>query len=216
MTNFTQPVVTSVVDPSGNLVGFQGDFIFDSSVVTFQNPPVGGAGLTSGNWNISGTILSGPGTTRTLHISATSNDLTPLAGAGTLFNLQMVRATSTPGATTALTWAPTPDHFVYIDGNLVGHAPNSTPPGAITVQGIMSISGAISYCANPLAAPVPDVSLHVTGDATLTIHSDDSGNYLLAPLLTGGTYTVTPTKRRFWQARMGLTRSTLSPPNDTS
>ena len=106
VTNFTQPVVTSAINPADNLIGFQGDFTFDETVVTFQNPPVSGAGLTAGNWNVTGNILAGPGPIRTLRVSAFSNDFTPLSGSGTLYNLNMTRVSSTPGASTALTWAP--------------------------------------------------------------------------------------------------------------
>ena len=45
-----------------NFVGFQGDFTFDSTVVSF--PPRTGAvaaGLTASNWNVSSNILAGTG-----------------------------------------------------------------------------------------------------------------------------------------------------------
>ena len=70
MTDFTQPVVTSAINPADNQVGFQGDFTFNSTMVTFQNPPVSGAGLTGSNWNVSGNVLPGAGPIRTLRISA--------------------------------------------------------------------------------------------------------------------------------------------------
>ena len=59
VTTFTQPVTTSTIDAADNLIGFQGDFTFDSTVVTFQNPPVVAAGLTASNWNVSGNVLPG-------------------------------------------------------------------------------------------------------------------------------------------------------------
>ena len=86
LTTFVQPVVTSAINPADNLVGFQGDFTYNSSVVTFQNPPVSSAGLTANNWNVSGNAIQpGAGSIRTLRISAFSNDFTPLSGSGTLF-----------------------------------------------------------------------------------------------------------------------------------
>ena len=99
--------MTTLIDPTTtaglNYVGFQGDFTFDSAVVTFLTAspgPTQGAGLTGVNWNVSGNILnSGPGTTKTLRISAFSNDFTPLNGMGTLFNLRMLRVSNTPGDT---------------------------------------------------------------------------------------------------------------------
>src|SRR6185436_15253998 len=65
-----EPFVTTNIDPSLNYVGFQGDFTFDSAVVTFSAPFVQAAGLTASNWNVSANILNtGPGTIKTLRIS---------------------------------------------------------------------------------------------------------------------------------------------------
>src|SRR4029079_13322668 len=61
MTNFVAAVTTSAIDAKNKLVGFQGDFTFDERVVTFQNPPVQRAGITGGNWNVSGNVLPGTG-----------------------------------------------------------------------------------------------------------------------------------------------------------
>src|SRR4029077_7634019 len=91
VTNFMAEVTTTTINANDKLVGFQGDFTFDERVVTFQNPPVQKAGITGGNWNVSGNVLSEPGPIRTLRISAFSNDFTPLSGAGTLFELKIVR-----------------------------------------------------------------------------------------------------------------------------
>ena len=85
-SNFIAAVTGSAIDPKNKLVGFQGDFTFDERVVTFQSEPVRKAGLTGGNWNVSGNVLDGKGPIRTLRISAFSNDFTPLSGSGTLFD----------------------------------------------------------------------------------------------------------------------------------
>src|SRR5204862_8094737 len=77
VTNFTQPVVTTAINPSDNLIGFQGDVTFDETVVTFQGTPVSGAGLTASNWNVTGNVVPGGGPIRTLRISAYSSDFTP-------------------------------------------------------------------------------------------------------------------------------------------
>ena len=92
VTNFIAQVTTTAIDAKNKLVGFQGDFTFDERVVTFQSEPVQNAGLTAGNWNVSGNVLPvlpGAGPIRTLRISAYSTDLTPLSGSGTLFELRM-------------------------------------------------------------------------------------------------------------------------------
>ena len=84
-SNFIAAVKTSEIDAKNKLVGFQGDLTFDERVVSFQSPPVQNAGLTGGNWNVTGNVLPGAGPIRTLRVSAYSNDFTPLSGSGTLF-----------------------------------------------------------------------------------------------------------------------------------
>ena len=61
-SNFIAAVKTTAIDAKNKLVGFQGDFTFDERVVTFQSEPVQKAGITGGNWNVSGNVLPGNGT----------------------------------------------------------------------------------------------------------------------------------------------------------
>jgi hypothetical protein len=129
-TAFTAEVVTSMIDPRNNLVGFQGDIIFDSSVVSFKTPPVEAAGLTGTNWQVSANILPGSGPIRTLRVSAVSLDFTPLSGSGTLFELRMTRV-GKPDQVTQLLWAMPPDHFLFIDTDLIMHRPSYIAPGSI-------------------------------------------------------------------------------------
>jgi hypothetical protein len=206
VTNFSQPVATTTINSSDNLVGFQGDFTFDETVVTFQNPPVSGTALTGTNWNVSGNVLPGSGPIRTLRISAFSNDFTPLSGSGTLFNLNMTRVSSTPGANTALTWAASPNDFIFIDADLNSHSPCSIPPGSITIQATtFNVSGTITYCSNPSVPPVPGVTLTLTGDASGSTSSDGSGNYTFSAVPSGGNYTVTPSKAGLSPGSPGIT-----------
>src|SRR5206468_12497172 len=131
ITNFTAAVRTSTIDAKNELVGFQGDFTFDERVVTFQSSPVQKAGITEGNWNVSGNVLSGTGPIRTLRLSAYSNDFTPLSGSGTLFESKMTRVNmATQG--TALHWAAPPDHFIFIGADLHPQVPGSAAPGSVT------------------------------------------------------------------------------------
>lgn len=129
-TNIVAPVTTTAIDAKTNLVGFQGDFTFDERVVSFQSPPVQKAGLTGGNWNVSGNVLPGDGPIRTVRISAYSNDFAPLNGAGTLFELKMTKvnkaATGTP-----LTWATAPNHFFFIDADLNTQKPVTAVSGNV-------------------------------------------------------------------------------------
>ena len=209
MTNFTQPVVTSAINGSDNLIGFQGDFTFDETVVTFQSPPVSAAGLTGGfpSWTVAGNVMPGGGpTSRVLRVSAfVSDGTTGLNGSGTLYNLNMTRVSSTPGVSTALTWAAPPNDFYFIDSNLDSQTPGSTPPGSITIQAApISISGTISYCSNPSHNPVPGVTLTLTGSASGSTLTDGSGNYTFSSLPSGGSYTVTPTKAALAPSSAGI------------
>src|SRR5436853_392791 len=75
------------------------------------------------------------GTIKTLRISAFSNTSTPLSGSGTLFNLNFTRVSNSVGATTPLTWAASPNNFVFIDTTLAKQTPGNTPAGSITIVG---------------------------------------------------------------------------------
>ena len=103
-------VRTTAIDGKNKLVGFQGDFTFDERVVGFESEPVQKAGITGGNWNVSGNVLPGRGPIRTLRVSAYSNDFTPLSGAGTLFELRMTRV-SKASKGTQLRWAAPPEQL---------------------------------------------------------------------------------------------------------
>ena len=128
------PVTTTKIDAKSKLVGFQGDFTFDERVVTFQSEPVQKAGMTGGNWNVSGNVLPGTGPIRTLRISAYSNDFTALSGSGTLFELRMTRV-SQAAQGTPLIWAAPPDDFIFIDADLNTQKPGKLASGGVTSSG---------------------------------------------------------------------------------
>jgi hypothetical protein len=134
VTDFIAQVTTSTVNAGDNLVGFQGDFTFDERMVTFQEPPVQNAGLTAGDWNVSGNVLPGPGPIRTLRISALSLDLTALSGSGTLFELRMTRV-GKAAQITQLIWAAPPDQFIFIDADLNPQKPGNATSGSVNSSG---------------------------------------------------------------------------------
>lgn len=144
MSTFTLPVLTLTIDAADKLVGFQGDLVFDSSVITFPATPVQPAGLTANDWNVSGNV-AGKGSNKTLHIVGYAiNQTTPLQGSGTLFELKMNRARGgRPGASSALAWAPS-DNFFFLDSQANLRAPASTPRGRISIAG-----------ASPTPSPTP-------------------------------------------------------------
>jgi len=131
-TSWTAPVATSQIDPNSNIVGFQGDFTFDERAVTFDSNPVQQAGLTSGNWNVSGNVVPGNGPIRTLRISALSNDFAPLSGAGTLFELRMQGVNKAASGSSRLAWAPGPDQFIFIDAELNTRTVGNAAPGSVS------------------------------------------------------------------------------------
>ena len=118
-------VTTAAIDAKANLVGFQCDFTFDERAVTFETDPVQKAGLTGGNWNVSGNVLPGTGPIRTLRVSAYSQDFSPLSGVGTLFELRMKPATMS-AQRSQLIWASSQNPFFFIDADLNVQRPGST------------------------------------------------------------------------------------------
>jgi CSLREA domain-containing protein len=197
VTNFTLAVTTSNIDPADNLVGFQGDFTFDSSVVTFQATPASPAGLTASNWNVSANIL-GAGTIKTLRISAFSTTSTPLSGSGTLFNLNFTRVSNAVGAFTDLTWASSPNNFVFIDTQLVKQAPGSTPAGKITIVGPTAANGNVSgQILDGSGAPVEGAAVRMSGTQNRLTITDAQGNYHFDNVETNGLYVVTPSRSNF-------------------
>src|ERR1051325_7032409 len=154
------PVNCTLIDSTStggaNLVGFQGDFTFDSTVVTFSSPFVAKGGLTSDpNWNVSANILPGTGTIRTLRISAFMGTFVPMAGGpDKLFDLR-VQTVGTSGSS-ALTWQPIcgGQEFVFIDDNLISY--DTAEPA-----GLLSIAGA-----SPTPSPTPTDTATATATAT--------------------------------------------------
>ena len=137
-SNITAAVKSTEIDAKNKLVGFQGDFTFDERVVTFESEPVQKAGITGGNWNVSGNVLPGTGPIRTLRVSAYSNDFTPLSGSGTLFELRM-RTVSDSALRTPHSAIPCsgPHHrtsSIFIDADLKTQRPGSATPGSISVN----------------------------------------------------------------------------------
>ena len=68
----------------------------------------------------------------------------------------------------------------------------------------LMISGAVSYCSDPLLPPEASVTLTLTGDAAGTTLSDNSGNYQFSTLPVGASYTVTPAKAPVGSAAPGI------------
>ena len=131
VTNLVIPVSTTSIDRKEQLIGFQGDLAFDERVISFQDDPIQKAGLTGGNWNVTGNVLDGPGPIRILRVSAFSSDQEPLSGAGTLFELK-VKPKKNGARSTSLIWATPPNNFLFIDANLNVQRPAVSASSSIT------------------------------------------------------------------------------------
>ena len=79
--------------------------------------------------------------------------------------------------------------------------PTSTPTPTPTP---ITISGTVFYCSNPVPGPVQNVTLTMTGGATLSTITDASGNYLFSALAAGGSYAITPTKGALIPSSLGI------------
>ena len=150
-TTIVKPVTTTAISSSLNYIGFQADFVFDQTVINFATPQVSATGLTAGPpaWTVSANILPGGGpTSRILRVSAfVSDGTTPLSGSGVLYNLNMLRVSSTPGASSTMAWKPSPDDFEFIDADLNAISPDQN-------NGLITITG-IGPTASPTPTPVP-------------------------------------------------------------
>src|SRR5205085_5071096 len=83
--------------------------------------------------------------------------------------------------------------------------PSPTPtPTPTPSPAQITISGAISYCSNPVPGPVPNVTLTLTGSTSGSTLSDSSGHYTFPSLASGGSYVVTPTKSALTPGSTGI------------
>ena len=134
VSDFVGRVTTTTINAADKLIGFQGDFTFDERAIRFDEyEPVQKAGLTKGNWIVSGHVLPGTGPIRTLRVSAYSTDLTPLSGLGILFELKVIETDHSEAV--SLIWAESPDDFTFIDTDLSRRKPAATAHGSVQPNG---------------------------------------------------------------------------------
>jgi hypothetical protein len=104
-----------------------------------------------------------------------------------------------PGSTATPTGTPT---GTPIPSPTATATPTPSPTPSATP--LVSISGTVLYCSNPVPGPVPNVTLTLTGTMSGSTLSDGSGNYTFSSLAAGGNYTVTPTKAALAPASAGI------------
>jgi hypothetical protein len=98
------------------------------------------------------------------------------------------------------------NQIIRVGGFAIPTTPTPTPT---PVPSALTISGAISSCPNPSAAPVSNVTLTVTGSASGSTLSDGSGSYALPGLPSGGSYIVTPNASPMTPGASGALINTL-------
>ena len=89
-----------------------------------------------------------------------------LNGSGTLFNLLMKRASSTTGATTSLTWLPSPDNFHFTNPAGGRYAPVQTYGATVQADGAISIDWTVVLPVKRLSTTVPLATIIPVGVET--------------------------------------------------
>jgi hypothetical protein len=85
-------------------------------------------------------------------------------------------------------------HFAFALDAPPGPTPTPTATPSPPTPTPIGISGALSYCSNPVPGPVPDVTVTLTGTSGGSTLSNGTGSYVFSFLPVNGFYTVTPTK----------------------
>lgn len=169
-------VPINVDDTTGRgIISFDYRLTYNASVVTYLGTSQTGT-LSNGM-----TITINSTTPGTLIVSGFG--INPLAGAGTLINLNFF-ATGAIGSTSPMTFS--------------GFAFNEGVPCVNTVNGSVKIisgdvTGTVTYANALTTTPVPYVTLNGTGSVNVTTQTDLSGAYTLSGFGSGA-YTVTPSK----------------------
>lgn len=166
------------------------------SNVSFHAPPnhpgfpndgtVGNAGFSNTPWTTNQTLDD-------LTWSAETFAQNPNANAirfGTLYNFRFDSDRPPQAATATIGFFKTGSPITVAIQAPSPDVCSATPTPATTV----TLSGTISYCADPASDPVPDVILDLTGTTSGLTVSDGSGSYQFSSLVAGGTYTVIPSK----------------------
>lgn len=170
-TNVTSfSLLISATDTTGNnYIGFQGDFTFNETIATVVSASA--AGITASGWTVQGNLLAGAGPTRTFRFIGTTNDgVTPLAGAGTLFRLNLTKAAGgTSGSSTPLTWVVGAQGFKFLDGNTF----NLVDPAAQT-NGTLTV-----------LARTSTIAAYLPSDQTFYLRNSNSAGFADLTILYG-------------------------------
>jgi hypothetical protein len=143
--DFSLPVTVSKIVPgtNGNLQAFQGDFIYDSSVISFQdnNSVTPGPVMTNngGQWSLMANpnLTHTDATMKTLRVTAFCLNNVGLATEGASSNVLFmlnVKRVGKAGTSTAMTWGSQPEkHFRFFDVEGFERIPANAPAGKIRV-----------------------------------------------------------------------------------
>ena len=150
---------------------------FDPTVIKPSSTPISTGGtLSSGLTVTANATVSGK-------VTVSAFGTTPLAGAGTLLNLQFdLIGTSNGCSNLTLT------NFIFNEGT-----PCVTISNGNVCIGGNSISGTVNYGTSSTPKPVPGVTLNAAGTPSASATTNNAGAYTLTGL-GNGPYTVTPSK----------------------
>lgn len=81
---------------------------------------------------------------------------------------------------------------------------SSTAPTPTPTAAPITISGAVTYCSDPIPGPVPNARMTLTGTVAGAAVTDSSGSYQFPSLIAGGNYTVTPSKADLTPGSAGI------------
>src|SRR6185436_12254476 len=141
--------------------------------------------------------MNGTFSSTTVAVNATINTASLSVGRHVIF----VRGRGATSFQGFQTWGPISAAFLDVTGGptptptpTITPTPTPAPTPTPTPTPMVEVSGTISYCSNPVPGPVPNVTLTLTGTSSDSTLSDGAGNYQFSSLVSGGNYTVTPTK----------------------
>jgi hypothetical protein len=139
----------------------------------------GNAGFSSAEWTFNPSATSLTWSSETLAQNPNANAIRW----GTLYNFRFDSSTPPVASNATIGFFKTGEPITVA---IEGPAPIGGP--------LRTISGTVVYCSSPSLNPVPGVTLTLTGSASASTLSDGSGNYAFRSVISGGSYTVTPSK----------------------
>jgi glucose/arabinose dehydrogenase len=201
LPHVTGPTTTNITIPMtvGDLTGqgvkaYDLQITFDPLILQPQGTPYDTAGTVS-----SGMLIT-PNTNNAGHLIISAFQATDLTGAGTLINLKFT-IVGAPGQVSPLTFAD------YTDPGTIFHPGfrfNAGTPAATTSNGSAHVNGPTASSATIAGrvidaggTPVSGAVVRLSGAQQRKTITDADGNYYFDSVVSGGFYTVAPSRANF-------------------